>query len=446
MNKRFLLIGNDKFVEDIKPFLSKLVLEVKRVFDFETLKSALIDFSPDIIVFDKDSYKSNPVLFQKNLNIVEVSKIPFFISSLSESLEDVFDFQKYGSKDFLSKPFNHREILLKVKAVFEKKYRVSSIGGGTGLFNLLMGLKELDDVFLTSIVSTSDDGGSSGRLKAAFGGIPAGDIRRNLVALSTTPDLMDKVMQYRFKKAPGLSGHSLGNLLITALSDITGSMPEAVRAMGDILNIKGIVNPATITNPTLCAKFENGKVIKGESNIDLGVGRDKSLKIIDCWHEPPSKADTGACSSIINSDMVTIGPGDLFTSIITNLLVKAIRDAIIDSPAVKVYICNLMTKPGETYGFDAANHISEIIKYLKSDSLDYILINDTNKLSKSSVKKYSKKNQFPVFINDINEIKKITKARIVIADIANETEVVRHDPDKIRAEIRRIILDRKNRR
>jgi len=288
-------------------------------------------------------------------------------------------------------------------------------------------------------VSTTDDGGSSGRLRDSFGVLPPGDIRRSLVALSNAPDIMNKFIQYRFKKGGSFKGHSFGNLFLTVLNEIEGTMSDAVKGAGDILNINGIVYPVSSTDSTLCALFEGGKTIKGESKIDLCLGRSPGLRLKKCWHEPEPKCDVNAYASIINSDIVTIGPGDLYTSVITNLLISDIRKAIVQTSAKKVYICNLMTKPGETSGYDAFDHIKEIIRYLKTDCLDYCLLADTTRFSRTALHTYAKKGQYPVEAGSLQRLKKITKAKIVIADLAHEKELIRHDSDKLKYQIGKII-------
>ncbi|MCH8208803.1 MAG: uridine diphosphate-N-acetylglucosamine-binding protein YvcK, partial [Nitrospinae bacterium] len=326
---------------------------------------------------------------------------------------------------YIVKPFNHREFISKVNAVLYRKHRISCIGGGTGLFTLLMGLKTLSNVLLTSIVSMTDDGGSSGRLRISFGILPPGDIRRSLVALSNAPEFMNDVIQHRFSRGSGLKGHSFGNLFLTALAEIKGSMSEAVKGLGDILNIQGIVVPANITLTKLCAEFEDGTVVKGESKIDLAEDRKPELHVKRLWHEPPTECGISTYSAIIHSDLVTIGPGDLFTSVITNITVSHIREALSKTKAKKVYICNLMTKPGETFNYDAADHIAEIVKYLGEDCLDYIIISNSE-LSAKAIKEYSKKNQSPVGIRNIEKIRKLSKADVLLVDVGHEEELVRH--------------------
>lgn len=439
MYKRFLLIGSGSFVNEVKNVLSSLALEVEITNNYKEILPKLKNSHCDIILFDKDSYSLNTAAAKKLLNVFRHSRIPFVLFSGKRDHQAVLEAKAAGASDYIFKSYNTREINLKLSAILNKKKRIACIGGGTGLFNLLAGIKSLPAILPISIVSTTDDGGSSGKLRDSFGILPPGDIRRSLVALSNAPEIMNKIVQYRFHKGGRFGGHSFGNLLLTVLNQIKGSMSDAVRGVGDILNINGIVYPVTTTDSKLCALFENGTVIKGESNIDLGKGRSSKLRIKKCWHEPEAKCDSNAYSAIINCDLLTIGPGDLYTSVITNLLIKDIRYAILKTKAKKIYICNLMTKPGETYGYDALDHIREVLKYLKKDCLDYIIIADYRGLSKKALNTYARKGQFPVKIGDIAKIKKITKAKIIIADLSHETELIRHNSIKLRDEIAKII-------
>ncbi len=435
MYRRLLLIGSGNFVNEIKPALSGLALEIEIANTLPEIGPKLRMKGIDLAILDHDSIKNA-------LPILQRSKVNFVVLSSKKNIEAISRAKAFGASDYILKPYNIRELNLELSAILNNKIRVSCIGGGTGLFNLLMGLKSVPGVIPASIVSMTDDGGSSGRLRTSFGVLPPGDVRRSLVALSNAPEVMNELMTYRFDKGGCFIGHNLGNLLITALAKIKGSMSEAVSGLGDILNIQGIVHPVSTTKSKLCALFEDGRIIKGESNIDLCKNRPSALRIKDCWHEPESKCDIGAYSSIINSDFVIIGPGDLFTSVITNLLIKDIRRAVAETKAKKIYICNLMTKPGETSNFDAIDHIKKILKYLKGDHLDYIVISDNNRLSMDSVLRYSKKKQFPVKVGYLGAIRKITKAKIIVADVAHERELIRHDSEKLQDVIYRMIKEK----
>ncbi|HPM42435.1 MAG TPA: uridine diphosphate-N-acetylglucosamine-binding protein YvcK, partial [Candidatus Omnitrophota bacterium] len=292
---------------------------------------------------------------------------------------------------------------------------------------------------LTSIVSMTDDGGSTGRLRESFGTLPPGDLRMSLVALSRASILMNKVLQYRFQSGGEcFTGHNIGNLVLVALSEIFGSMKQGIKNLGEILNIQGIVIPVTMTNARLNAQFEDGTVIKGETRIDLGEGRNPELRIKKIWHEPPTECDTDAYVSILCADAVVIGPGDLYTSVITNLEVGRLKDAVVKTSAKKIYICNLMTKPGETNDYSAYDHVKDIIAYLGCDCLDYVIISDTS-FSRETLDSYTGEGQFQVMVDHGEEFSDITKARIIIADVAHGDGLIRHDGSKIRNVIEKIL-------
>ncbi|MDD5653480.1 MAG: uridine diphosphate-N-acetylglucosamine-binding protein YvcK [Candidatus Omnitrophica bacterium] len=393
----------------------------------------------DLVIFDTDGFtaerdKDRRLVFE----FLYGRNAEFIVLSSQNDIQAVNQARHYGARDFILKPYNYREFILHLLAVVNRRIRISCIGGGTGLFSLLLGLKTLPQILLTSIVNMSDDGGSSGKLRASFGILPPGDVRRSLVALSNAPVLMNEVMQHRFTKGEEFVGHSFGNLFLTALTEIKGSMPEAVKAMGDILNIQGVVLPVTDTETTLCAEFSDGLQVKGESKIDITEGRCPDLPIKRIWHEPAVQCGADVYSAIINADFVIIGPGDLFTSVATNLLVKGISEAIINTSAKKIYVCNLMTEPGETANFDAYNHIREIVTYLGGDYLDYVVISNT-KLTPRAIEEYAKKKQNPVEIGKLEKIARLTQAKIILADVGHEEELVRHDSDKLRNEIGKII-------
>ncbi|MCG3176135.1 MAG: Gluconeogenesis factor [Candidatus Omnitrophica bacterium] len=342
-----------------------------------------------------------------------------------------------GASDYLSSDHHQRELVLRLMAVLQGKRRITCIGGGTGLFTLLLGLKSLPQTLLTSIVNMSDDGGSSGKLSQTFGILPPGDIRRSLVALSNAPDLMNQIIQHRFEKGGELHGHSFGNLFLTVLAEVRGSMAEAVRALSDILNIQGVVLPATTTLSRLVAEFKDGTVVKGESRIDLCEGRAPDLRIRRIWHEPASRCHIDAYTSILFADLVLIGPGDLYTSVLTNFAVDRLAEAVVRGRSKRVYICNLMTKPGETHGYTVKDHVREVVRYLGGDKLDGVIVSDT-RFSAESIAEYAKKDQSPVSAGGVSDLSRATRAKIVRADVANQTELVRHDSAKLRNEVQRL--------
>ncbi len=249
--------------------------------------------------------------------------------------------------------------------------RVVAIGGGTGLSTLLRGLKSYT-TNLTAIATVADDGGSSGRLRTDMNVPPPGDIRNCLVALADSEPLMTELFQYRFNgQTGGLNGHSFGNLLIAALTDITGDFEQAIRETSRVLAIRGRVLPPTLDRVELCAKTSDGEVIRGESAI-TAAGKQIDYVYMD---PPDPSAVAEALEALERADMIVIGPGSTFTSVIPNFLVSQINDAVRDAEATKVFICNIMTQPGETTGFSAADHVRAIQRHTGEIPFDYVLMN-----------------------------------------------------------------------
>ncbi|HLD00008.1 MAG TPA: gluconeogenesis factor YvcK family protein, partial [Patescibacteria group bacterium] len=235
--------------------------------------------------------------------------------------------------------------------------RIVVIGGGTGTYTVLSGLKEYP-VHLSAVVAMSDNGGSTGVLRDELGVLPPGDIRRSLIALSESPQIIRDLFNYRFESG-GLEGHSFGNLFLTALEKVTGNFEEAVKEAGKILSIRGDVIPATLHNTHLYAKLEDGTVIEGETNIDIPK-HDGRLRIKDVALKPKARVTKSARTAIQEADLIVLSPGDLFTSLIPNLLILGIPEAIRASKAKVVYCCNLTTKHGETNGFTVDDFVSTI--------------------------------------------------------------------------------------
>ncbi|MBL7158095.1 MAG: uridine diphosphate-N-acetylglucosamine-binding protein YvcK [Candidatus Omnitrophica bacterium] len=437
MKKTICIVGGKKTFEHLTRILLALGLKVINENTEGKIKRLSRLKSTGLFILDLGSLKKGK-LKSKLFRVLSESGKKFIVLASGATFDVVREAREAGAADCIIKPYNQREFISRFNAVLNNKRRISCIGGGTGIFHLLLGLKSLPGVLLTSIVNTTDDGGSSGRLKASLGILPPGDVRRSLVALSNAPEMMNKVMLYRFRKIEGLAGHSLGNLFLTALTDINRSFSKAVKAIGDIMNIQGIVQAVAKDPTTLFALFEDGTVIKGESMIDIGKGRNLKLRIKKVWHEPPIQCSVEAFSSIINSDIVILGPGDLFTSIITNVLVKNINSALAETKAKKIYICNLMTKPGETPGYDACDHVREIVKYTGGGRLDYVIISNT-KLSKKAMREYAGKGQIPVKAGDTDEIRRMAKGQIILSDVGDSTDLVRHNEPKIRKAIKAIL-------
>ena len=253
--------------------------------------------------------------------------------------------------------------------------RIVVIGGGTGLSVLLRGLKESGDNHISAIVTVADDGGGSGMLRDDLGMIPPGDVRNCILALADEEDIMEKLLQYRFREGR-LKGQNMGNLFLAALTDIYGDFEAAVQKLHDILRIKGKVIPVTSANVTLCARLENGETVRGESRIPQAVCEMKS-PIRDVFLDPPdARPLRSAVDAIFSADMIVLGPGSLYSSIIPNLRVDGISDAIRAAGGMKVLICNVMTQAGETDDYSVQDYTRAIERYLGKNVIEYILIND----------------------------------------------------------------------
>lgn len=364
-------------------------------------------------------------------------KVPVVLLSPALDVGGLAQWYAQGVAYVAIKPVHLREVHAWLYALLRRQRRVVCLGGGTGLYTLLLGLKTLPAVHLTSIVSMSDDGGSTGRIRQAFGILPPGDVRRSLVALSTAPELVNRLMQHRFMAGEGLKDHNLGNLLLAAMAEITGSMAEAVRAMGDLLNIQGVVLPVTTTPNTLVAELADGTVLRGESRIDVPEGRDPSVRITKLWHEPAATANPNALSAILAADVITIGPGDLFTSIIATLGVHGLGEALQAARGRVLYVCNLMTKPGETTGFTVADHVREVLRPVGSDILDAILMSNT-RVAPDHVGHYARSGQHLVTLDAPRALQQVTGAQVLLRDVTSDESLVRHHSVKLAQEIGRL--------
>lgn len=303
--------------------------------------------------------------------------------------------------------------------------KIVAVGGGTGLSMLLKGIKKITNN-ITAVVTVGDDGGSSGRLREEMGVLPPGDIRNCIAALADDEDLVTKLFQYRFKTGEGLEGHSFGNLFLSALCSITGDMVTAVKESSNVLSIRGRVLPSTLDDMKLVAEMEDGRIIRGESNIPEAHGKIKRL-----FTDPEDcRPLEDAISAIKDADLIILGPGSLYTSVIPNLLIKKISKEIADSSAKKIYVCNIMTQPGETDGYSVSGHINAIINHAGSKKImDAVLIN--NNLPDNLAEKYRLADSFPVKL-DIDNVKK-TGVKIVSKKLIEESKegLVRHSSYRV---------------
>ncbi|OQX54574.1 MAG: hypothetical protein B5M48_00475 [Candidatus Omnitrophica bacterium 4484_213] len=302
--------------------------------------------------------------------------------------------------------------------------KIVAIGGGTGLSTLLHGVKKYTDN-ITAIVTVTDTGGSSGRLTKQFNMLPPGDIRNCLVALAETEPLMKNLFNYRFKNGD-LSGHSFGNLFIAALTDVTGDFEEAIRKSSEVLAIQGKVVPSTLENVSLIARGKNGRVIEGETNITKA-----NLSIERVFLKPDNCQPTfEAIQAIEDAELIILGPGSLYTSVIPNLLIRKIQEAIKRSKAIKVYVCNVMTQSGETDGYTAFEHLAAIIKHTYPQIVNYCVINSAP-VPDELLAKYKQENAYPVVL-DTERIRKRGYA-VVQGDIIDTSNYVRHNSEKLAA-------------
>ncbi len=307
--------------------------------------------------------------------------------------------------------------------------RVVAIGGGNGLSALLQGLKSYAKpsdaaqpmADITAIVTVTDDGGSSGRLRREFDVLPPGDIRNCMVALSEDSALLSRLFQYRFKAGRGLKGHSFGNLFLMALTQVMGDFPDAVRVSSEVLKIAGRIYPSTAANVALEATLANGAKVVGETRISRSRQRIRRVRLVP-GHAPPLPA---ALSAIAEADVITLGPGSLFTSVVPNLLVDGIAAAIRASRAVKAYFVNLMWQPGETMEFRASDHVRAVHQHAGGRFLDYAVVN-LRPIPQAMKKRYARESVLPVE-NDVDALLKMG-LKIVAGNLAQHAAKVRHDP------------------
>ena len=340
------------------------------------------------------------------------------------------------------KSSQHRSSSLRTRPV-----RIVALGGGTGLSMVLRGLKDFVEFRTTpragsgnaprdaksqirpisdlvAIVAVTDDGGSSGRLRREYSVLPPGDIRNCMVALSKDEHLLGKLFQYRFPAGRGLAGHSFGNLFLTALTNVTGDFPEAVRVSSRVLAIRGRIFPSTAQNVTLEAKLDGGKLVKGETNISRSRHRIVSVNLVPKRVKPLAEA----LDAIRKADLILVGPGSLYTSLIPNLLVDGVADAIHKSKATCVYIANLMTQPGETQHYSVADHVNAIYEHSRAGLFDFVVINRMA-IPAKILKRYRAEGAEPVQPSAA-ELKRMG-IRYITGDLAHNQRVVRHDQHKL---------------
>lgn len=313
--------------------------------------------------------------------------------------------------------------------------RIVALGGGTGLSTVLRGLKEhvargkkeqsqrpIAD--LAAVVTVTDDGGSSGRLRRDYRVLPPGDIRNCMVALSKDEHLLGQLFQYRFPAGRGLAGHSFGNLFLTALTNVTGDFPEAVRVSGQVLAIRGRIFPSTAQNVTLEAELEDGSTVAGETNISKSRKRIRRVRLVPRRVRPVPEV----LEAIRAADLILIGPGSLYTSIIPNLLVEQVTEAILHARATCLYIANLMTQPGETEDYSVADHVRAIYEHTRNGLFDFVVIN-RSRVTPRLLRRYEAQRAEPVDPS----LKELARMRLkyVTADLLHQDGVIRHDQARL---------------
>ena len=335
--------------------------------------------------------------------------ILFAVWQLNRSLLSAF-IRPGSDESLVNIIYNHRYL--------RRGPKIVAIGGGTGLSTLLRGLKEYTGN-LSAIVTVADDGGSSGRLRRDMGLPPPGDLRNCIAALADAEPLMTKLFQYRFDEGTGLDGHSFGNLFIAAMTEVTGNFEEAIRETSRVLAVRGQILPSTLTNVTLSAVTDDDEAIHGESQITERGGKIKRVFI----NPENAQANPEAIREILNADMVIVGPGSLFTSVLPNLLVDGIGRAIEMSKALKIYICNVATERGETDTFSVSDHYEALNRHVSEQLFNYVVANSNIDRAALPEAWHSE----PVRIDHVG----MNGAVIVAADVVSEENRYHHDTKKL---------------
>jgi uncharacterized cofD-like protein len=318
--------------------------------------------------------------------------------------------------------------------------RVVAIGGGTGLSTLLRGLRrhvavpglpapETSPIAdLAAVVAVTDDGGSSGQLRRDFNMLPPGDLRNCMVALSEEEDVLSQLFAHRFRGGNGLGGHNFGNLFVVALTELTGDFAHAIQLASKILATRGRIYPVTTANATIVARMDDGSVVRGETNITASRRRIEQLML-----DPPDAAALPeTLEAIERADLITVGPGSLYTSLITNMLVQGIPSALANARGVRVYVCNLMTQANESLGLTASEHIERIYEHTHAPVFDYAFVN-TTPFSPQTLARYARENAAPIEA-DVARIEALG-VRCIAGNFAIEDSVVRHNANRVSTEL-----------
>ena len=322
----------------------------------------------------------------------------------------------------------------------KQKIKIVAIGGGTGTYTLVKGLHDFTDFDLTSVVTMADDGGSNKVLRDEFGLLPTSGIRQSLVALSEHEGLLRKLFEYRYYQGVGISGMTFGNLFMAAVSDIVGSQRQAIAETGKLLRIRGQVLPVSYETTSLLATYEDGTEVLGEHYIDVSGPKVRTKRIASLRAIPKITLDDEVRKAILAADYLVLGPGDLYTNTIANLVVSGVREAIESSSAKVIFVMNLMARAGETYHYTAADHLNDLAQYMDPDRLDYILVNSDTRMAPSTANAYEREGASLV-VDDLGKI--WHRAHIVRAPLRSHhlpavekgdtlaRSIVRHDQKKL---------------
>jgi uncharacterized cofD-like protein len=387
---------------------------------------AFLIFGVFLVIIGVAKFQSERLFFLKGLNLI------VFICGVITLILGINRLVRSFLRLFLPHPDKELADIMIQKRQLLRGPRIVAVGGGTGLSVLLEGLKEYTSN-ITAIVTVADSGGSSGRLREQFDILPPGDIRNCLVALADAPTLMRQLFQFRFDKTSDLEGHNFGNLFITVMTQLTGDFEKAIRESSKVLAIRGQVIPSTLNKIALVAHYKDGSVIEGEAQIPryhvpIDYVRLKSLD------GEKIHANIEAIKAISEAQIIILGPGSLYTSVIPNLLIEEITEAIVNSGAIRVYISNIMTQHGETDNYTACDHLIALIKHSHPKLVDYCIVNKGD-IPQDILNRYKEENSFPV-IADTSRIKALGY-QVVEEDLVKIGDFIRHDSEKLA----QIVLD-----
>lgn len=324
--------------------------------------------------------------------------------------------------------------MVETLSTHKSEKKITVVGGGTGVFTVLTGLRNrfLD---LTAVVTMADDGGSTGILREEFGILPPGDIRRALVALARSDNkILSELFNYRFEEGGGLAGHAFGNLMLAALERITGDFRKAIDEASKILGVQGKVLPVTLIETRLVSELADGRVIRGESNLDAAAAASLSA-VKRVWLDPEASINPEVERAILAADAVVLAPGDLFTSLIPNLVVRGMREVLYRTPATVIYLVNLITKAAETAGFRASDFLNAIEQYVGKEIIDYVIINETRPSAQRLKPYILEKSEFVE--PDVGHFG--LRPTPVVTDLLRPRGLIRHDPEKVAEAIAMLI-------